>query len=116
MATEIKGARDALEKILWCLNWMSENTGDQSTKDHLVKPIELAQAALALPRRNCEAGTPEEQAKRFHEFCFGAKCAECSAHYTPEHETEAKLYGRAYCVTKWAQMPYEADAQKGGAE
>ena len=102
MPTEIKSARDALEKILWCLNWMSDNTGDQPTKDHLVKPIELAQAALALPRRNCEVGTMKEKMIRFVRFCK-CQCTGCPL------ETAT-----GSCVSAWAQMPYEA--RKGGDE
>lgn len=74
--------------------------------------VDKIMTALAAPPRNCDVGTAEEQAERFNEFCFGVKCAECRAHFTPEHKTEAKRFGRVYCVTKWAQMPYE----EGGAE
>ena len=29
----------------------------------------IEEAALALPRRNCDVGTAEEQIKRFYEYC-----------------------------------------------
>ena len=45
---------DAMDKILWCLEWMSDNTENKSIKDHLAKPIELAKSALSEPHRNCD--------------------------------------------------------------
>ena len=43
---------DALDKILWCLEWMRDNTENKSIKDHLSKPIELAKSALSASPRN----------------------------------------------------------------
>ena len=45
---------DALDKILWCLEWMSDNTENKSIKDHLAKPIELAKSSLSASPRNCD--------------------------------------------------------------
>ena len=45
---------DALDKILWCLEWMSDNTENKSIKDHLAKPIELAKSALSASPRNLD--------------------------------------------------------------
>ena len=46
--------REALDKILWCLAWMSNNAENKIIKDHLAKPIELAKSALSAPPRNCD--------------------------------------------------------------
>ena len=55
-----------------------------------------AREAIALPRRNCDVGTANEQQRRFLVWCFrhadnkkcsNSKCRKCFAH--------------------WAQMPYE---------
>ena len=46
--------REALDKILWCLEWMSNNAENKIIKDHLAKPIELAKSALSTPPRNCD--------------------------------------------------------------
>ena len=46
--------REALEQILWCLGWMSDNADNKTIKDHLAKPIELAKSALSAPPRNCD--------------------------------------------------------------
>lgn len=45
---------DALDKILWCLEWMSDNTDNKSIKDHLAKPIELAKSAISASPRNLD--------------------------------------------------------------
>lgn len=67
-------------------------------------------AALSAPPRNCDVGTAEEQAGRFHSFCktrqsgiYGmcspqCPCKECS--------------DMCHCLTKWSQMAYE----EGGAK
>ena len=60
--------------------------------------------ALSEPERNCDVGTPEEQAKRFalhcdkHPRCKGCPC--CGV--IPFNK----------CEFVWAQMPYE----EGGAK
>lgn len=80
----------------------------------IVEIGKLADAALALPRRNCEVGTPQEQAKRFEEFCashhrplIGGKI--------PTGPCDCPCYERNSCnYFVWAQMPYEA--QEGGAK
>ena len=54
--------REALEQILWCLEWMSDNTENKSIKDHLAKPIELAKSALSAPPRNCDLLSDAQEA------------------------------------------------------
>ena len=53
-ASNVKAIREALEQILWCLVWMSDNAENKIIKDHLAKPIELAKSALSAPPRNCD--------------------------------------------------------------
>ena len=63
--------------------------------------IEECRAALSMPARNCDVGSPEEQAKRFNTFCavhhFQSEkcCSGCPCH------------GADNCELKWGQMPYE---------
>lgn len=64
-------------------------------------------AALAAPPRNCDVGTPEEQAERFGRYCDkftqdGMHCETCPC-------CGKIKFGR--CEFAWAQMPYE----RGGA-
>lgn len=48
-AGSIVKMRDTLGKILWCLEWMFNNTDDKSVQSHLAEPISLAKSALATP-------------------------------------------------------------------
>ena len=58
----------------------------------------IINAALAAPARNCDVGTPEEQAKRLHRFCISQDCVTCPC-------DRGKADGR--CEFAWMQMPYE---------
>ena len=68
----------------------------------LLSVKEALAKALAIPLRECDVGTAEEQAKRFQEFCddsqtdedFCSMCARCS------------LKKERHCEIVWAQMPY----------
>ena len=62
--------------------------------------LEEAQAALALPRRQCDVGTAEEQNRRMTDFCNSRHCENC-----PVYDSES-------CALAWSQMPYE----EGGAK
>ena len=60
-------------------------------------------ASERKPRRNCDVGTPEEQAERQVNFCRDhPRCAGCPC-------VGRVKYNK--CEFAWAQMPYE----KGGA-
>lgn len=71
---------------------------------------EKACAALAKPPRNCGIGSPDEQERRFKEFCAAywsinnvdSECAECPL-----------TINGAECEFAWAQMPYESQNGKG---
>lgn len=62
----------------------------------------IARHALALPRRQCDVGTAEEQAERFAQYCreHDSKrfCGDCPNRYIPKN-----------CGIFWAQMPYEKE-------
>lgn len=77
-------------------------------------PIEevkhIVDTVLAIPRRNCEVGTPEEQAERFRKFCLdnmkkGGEDFRC--HKNCPAKNYINGWGIPYCQLKWAQMPYE---------
>ena len=79
--------------------------------DSYVIGQEKAKRALSAPARQCDVGTAEEQAQRFHDFCVGnssgingmckptCPCIDC--------------FDKCQCLSKWAQMPYE---EEGGAK
>ena len=100
----MKTMREAVEEILWCLNWLEENTGDKVLKEHLSKPISIAQTALAIPQRNCDVGSDEEQYNRMRKFCLQYTfCEQCPLRkFKPDHD----ICGMR-CGFKWGQMPYE---------
>ena len=56
--------------------------------------------ALALPRRNCDVGTEEEQYNRFTTFCriYSNNCNGCP------FKQKSSLVD---CVVQWSQMTYE---------
>ena len=71
-----------------------------------------ARAALAEPPRQCDVGTPEEQAKRMDEFC------DSHGHRFDGHGSYAcencEFISVDRCELAWAQMPYAAE--EGGAK
>ena len=116
MPTEIKSARDALEKIIDKLEpivtYMKPSAEDGlSTVYAACKPIyDIARAALSLPRKNCEVGTAREQAERMAGFCHAqyAKREKIESHIC----SACPLLDSADCVLEWGQMP----DKEGGAE
>ena len=65
--------------------------------------IERLQDALAMPPRNCDVGTAEEQIDRFSDYCprfIGGTCTGCSLTHYQE------------CGIAWAQLP----DKEGGEE
>ena len=82
-----------------------------------VSVMARGKAALAAPPRNCDVGTPLEQAERFNAFCLPrvGKCCEASS-CPAKHKINQ--IGIQYCQLVWAQLPYVAPAtpEKGGEE
>ena len=75
--------------------------------DDFLKCVDYAKSALSSPPRNCDIGTPEEQAERFHSFCESNK--QCGDVYSCEC---CQLNSIEDCELAWSQMPYE----EGGAK
>lgn len=73
--------------------------------------ISVCDAALAAAPRNCDVGTPAEQADRFHRDCRAHRTffTECSASCPFTSAPDIN-----HCQSGWAQLPYEA-AKEGGA-
>lgn len=65
------------------------------------KIVELANAALAAPPRNCDVGTVAEQMKRQHDtMCNTTKAC-------PDPDWSCKK-----CFAEWSQKPYEEGGDK----
>ena len=62
----------------------------------------LIKDALALPLRNCDVGTAEEQYNRFI-YCCTSRKIPCRKSYTR---------GCTECFAKWLQMPYEQEGEE----
>ena len=102
-ASNVKDMREAIETLVDLVN---------AWKDHLPPVIEeevsnalnKVEAVLSAPPRNCDVGTAEEQAERFHRSAIKCKsdlmrpCIGC-VHL-------------CYCYAQWMAKPYE----EGGAK
>ncbi len=78
---------------------------DRKTVDEwAMRLCEIVSRDLAIPLRQCDVGTPEEQQNRFNRFC--RPCADGCPFLECRTIVE--------CAIKWAQMPYEAE--EGGAK
>ena len=94
--------RDALRKITGLFRDIDLTTDCPESEAYAI-----AAEALSAPARQCDVGTAEEQAQRFHDFCVGnssgingmckptCPCIVC--------------YDRCQCLAKWAQMPYAGE-------
>ena len=96
--------REALASIVEYAKSARCHTEDAHVLGFLKQIENHARKALALPLRNCDVGTAEEQAKRFKEFCRFRACSDCPAGKSSEDIIE--------CEFAWARMPY---TEEGGA-
>lgn len=76
-------------------------------QDRVNSALKEADAVLALPLRQCDVGTAEEQSKRHDEFCCIHTCRK-----------DCPLFKADSCELAWAQMTYEeqegeVDGSKG---
>ena len=78
---------------------LSNATHNDLTEYDAEKCLAKVDAALALPRRNCDVGEVEEQVKRFQQFCISRTCKECPL-YRPKDIMNK-------CFPHWSQLPYE---------
>ena len=107
MESNVQKMREALEVVRDALTTISAHEND---KEFVRTWIELAKQevykALALPLRQCDVGTAEEQAERFISYCAHEECK----------RDRCQLFAKACfidsCALAWAQMPYKA--QEGG--
>ena len=99
--------RKALESVRnWCINRLV-NAPYQVTVEGLLSFVNVG---LSAPPRNCDVGTADEQAKRFHSFCkkFQSRIQGMCSPLCPFID----CCDVCHCMTKWSQMPYK----EGGAE
>ena len=105
-ANNVAAMRKGLEQLCKMCSHNGHDFGIPAVRDlldHLDMMKAVAQCALAAPARNCDVGTADEQAERFHHQCFEYHTGRCSPHCGT---LPAKT--RQECALKWAQLPYEA--------
>ena len=94
--------REALERFMGWYNITSIRTASLRTI------AEAARAALSKPARNCDVGSPEEQAQRFDNFCeSNASNGPCSLKCPC-----IDCFNQCQCLCTWAQLPYKEGARK----
>ena len=71
-----------------------------------------AKSATLLPRRNCDVGTPMEQAHRFHTFCIAHQSA-IRGMCDPGCPLVENCTDMCQCICTWMQMPYEEGENNG---
>lgn len=117
-ASNVKAMREALEKtqsvIATCMEILNK-IPDGCDYDGLVDEVadELCDlreshvnSALSAPPRNCDVGTPEEQAERYENLCDSHTCGSiCSGSCCPLYDYDCSPFA-------WAQMPYEEGGTK----
>ena len=93
--------REALDSIYNKLETL--DVEEDSYADEVISSVKSdIVAALSAPPRNCDVGTVEEQAERFHAFCKSNK--QCGDVYSCER---CQLNSIEDCELAWAQMPYD---------
>lgn len=85
---------------------MTGESVDRKTVDAWAKRLcEIISRDLAIPLRNCDVGTAEEQAERMRLYCNShgedeSGCFRCE---------KCPFLTDERCELAWAQMPYEAE-------
>ena len=138
MRKDIELIKDSVTMHLWCGRNLQNEGGEMNTNEKLREALEkclvmfestdkdpihcvrvmldaktAVKEALALPRRNCDVGSAEEQYARFKKWCegefykrpinplTGEPCKPCPCYSVSANGVDGCNYLR------WAQMPYE---------
>ena len=105
-ANNAAAMREALEAALPIMRHCPFTHYNTTEVDAVVSKME---AALALPRRQCDVGTTEEQCNRHNMYCNSQpKCRKCL------REDAASMC--ISCFAKWAQMPYTEREETNGSK
>lgn len=89
---------------------MTGESVDRKTVDAWAKRLcEIISRDLAIPLRNCDVGTAEEQESRYERFCDSHKWVDDEG--VNACSSDCPLYNALDCALHWAQMPYKE--QKG---
>ena len=92
--------REALVRIHNLTNSLDEECG--------VDPVDIrdiARSALAVPLRQCDVGSADEQLRRWRKFCK-------NFHYCVDCPADKKDGISADCFANWSQIPYYKGDEK----
>lgn len=104
MSSKLREALKEIEVILEVYN-----CGHVSIKRTVDTIAEIAKVALAVPPRNCDVGTAEEQSVRMSEFCR-EQYEKCDGIILCSGCRFYDIEGLD-CQFAWSQMPYESAEQ-----
>lgn len=98
--------REAMRDIAMQCQYVAEGISDESDYGRvtLMRIRDKARAALASQPRNCDVGTPADQADRFQKFCHLVRKRSCNCSNKCPLINETDII---HCQFAWAQMPYE---------
>ena len=103
MDGNIKNLQDAMEWLDCNIREEAELDGEMSNK-HAIQLGFIRYMLTKFPRRNCDVGTQEEQAKRYIDFCDNyPKCTGCPCVGQIKYNQ---------CELAWAQLPYDGEKSK----
>ena len=110
MESNVQKMRKTLEVVRDALTTISAHENDvEFVRTWIAMTKKEVAAALAMPMRQCDVGTAEEQEARFKKFC--------AAHWSINN-VDSECEGcpitieGAECEFAWAQMPYEEGGSK----
>ena len=107
-AAEMRAALNRVGHLAKDLRNITER--DTEVRADVNEIVDVCRAAIASPARNCDVGTAEEQAYRFHAFCSDntseiegmcnstCPCIDCG--------------DKCHCLCVWSQMPYAPAKQE----
>ena len=87
---------------------LSLATHHHMTEDDAKDCLAVIETAISEPPRNCDVGTSEEQAERFYAFCGYHRVQSGIKGMCSSLCPCIRCRDTCNCITKWAQMPYEA--------
>ncbi len=101
--------REALQMFVDSVEWLCNGDESGRIKRQFAVLLSDAHAALAAPPRNCDVGSPDEQAKRFFAFCYKHQAPFGCPENCPFHEAPDVNHFRS----GWGQLPYDSTKQGG---
>lgn len=112
-AINAKRFRKIADRIRYIIRQLRESGASirKESSDVFDMIDDLAKEALITPPRNCDVGNADEQYARFNEYC---NARHKNGNPNPCGRADREDSPCDKCYSMWAQMPYEADAEKEG--